>query len=39
MIQQSHSYAYIQKKLLIQKDTCTSMFEGEPQCSKHNDLQ
>ena len=26
MIQQSHSWAYIQKKTVIQKDTCTPMF-------------
>ena len=26
MIQQSHSWAYIQKKTLIKKETCTPMF-------------
>ena len=26
MIQQSHPWAYIQRKLLIWKDSCTSMF-------------
>ena len=28
MIQQSHSWAYIQRKFLIQKDTCTPMFKA-----------
>ena len=26
MIQQSHSWAYTQRKTIIQKDTCTLMF-------------